>query len=64
MGMLVAIACSTSFLTPVSHPVNVLMLGPAGYTFGDFFRVGFGLTLVTLAATLAAMLLFWGIPLT
>ncbi len=63
MGMLVAIACSTSFLTPVSHPVNVLMIGPAGYTFSDFFRVGFGLTLVTLAATLAAMLLFWGIPL-
>lgn len=61
MAMLVAIACSTSFLTPVSHPVNVLMMGPAGYTASDFFRVGFGLTLVTLAATIAAMLLFWGI---
>lgn len=61
MAMVVAIACSTSFLTPVSHPVNVLMMGPAGYTSSDFFRVGTGLTLVTLAATIAAMVLFWGI---
>lgn len=61
MAMVVAIACSSAFLTPVSHPVNMLMMGPGGYTFGDFFKVGIGLTLVTLAATVLAMVLFWGI---
>src|SRR6185369_9932110 len=44
LGVVVAIACSASFLTPLAHPVNLLTIGPAGYTAGDFFRVGIGLT--------------------
>ncbi len=55
----VAIGCSTSFLTPVSHAVNVLVLGPGGYSFRDFFRVGWGLTLVCFVAVLVAVPLFW-----
>jgi di/tricarboxylate transporter len=55
----VAIGCSTSFLTPIAHPVNVLMMGPGGYTFGDYFRVGWGLTLVCLIALLIALPIFW-----
>jgi|FLYN01.1.fsa_nt_gi di/tricarboxylate transporter len=61
IAVAVAIACSTAFLTPVAHSVNVLMMGPGGYTSGDFFRVGFGMTIVSFLALLAGMVLFWGI---
>jgi di/tricarboxylate transporter len=56
-----AIGCATGFLTPVAHPVNVLMLGPGGYTFGDFTRVGAGLTLVTFVMMLVMMHFLWGV---
>jgi di/tricarboxylate transporter len=61
MAVAVAIACSAAFLTPIAHPVNVLMMGPAGYTFGDFFKVGLGMTLVSFVALLAGMVVFWGV---
>jgi len=46
----IAVAASTAFATPMASPVNTLVLGPGGYHFGDFFRVGIllqGLILVT-----------------
>jgi di/tricarboxylate transporter len=58
-ALAVAIGCSTSFLTPLAHPVNVLMMGPGGYTFGDFFKVGWGLTVVCFVALMIALPLFW-----
>jgi di/tricarboxylate transporter len=58
-GLAVAIGCSTSFLTPIAHPVNVLVMGPGGYTFGDFFKVGWGLTVVCFVAVLIVLPLFW-----
>lgn len=61
VAVAVAIGCSTAFLTPIAHPVNVLMMGPAGYTFGDFFRVGIGMTVVTFITLLLGMMLIWGI---
>ncbi|MDX1992977.1 MAG: SLC13 family permease [bacterium] len=61
VAVAVAIGCSTAFLTPIAHPVNVLMMGPAGYTFNDFFKVGVGMTVVTFIALLAGMVLFWGV---
>jgi di/tricarboxylate transporter len=61
MGVAVAIACSTAFLSPLGHPVNILMMGPGGYTFGDFFKVGVGMTILTLIMLLVGMTLFWGI---
>ncbi len=54
-----AIGCSASFLTSIAHPVNLIMISPGNYRFGDFFRVGLGLTLVTFLALLAGMILFW-----
>lgn len=54
-----AIGCSASFLTPIAHPVNLIMMGPGNYRFGDFFRVGLGLMLVVFFALLAGMILFW-----
>jgi di/tricarboxylate transporter len=56
-----AIACSTAFLLPTAHPVNVLMMGPGGYRASDFFRVGIGMTLVTFVMLVLGMWLFWGI---
>jgi di/tricarboxylate transporter len=61
MAVAVAIGCSTAFLTPIAHPVNVLMMGPGGYRFSDFFKIGLGMTLVTFVVLLIAMMLIWGI---
>lgn len=61
VAVAVACGCSTAFLTPIAHPVNVLMMGPAGYTFDDFFKVGLGMTVVTFVTLLLGMIVFWGI---
>jgi di/tricarboxylate transporter len=61
MGVAVAIACSTAFLTPIAHPVNVLMMGPGGYKFEDFAKVGLGMTVVTFIGLLIGLFLFWRI---
>jgi di/tricarboxylate transporter len=61
VGVAVSVACSAAFLTPIAHPVNVLMMGPGGYTFKDFFRVGVGLTTVCFITLLVVMPLFWNI---
>lgn len=54
-----AIGCSTSFLLPLAHPVNIMMIAPANYEFRDFFRVGWRLTIVSFLALVAGLLLFW-----
>jgi di/tricarboxylate transporter len=54
-----AIGCSASFLTPIAHPVNLIMMGPGNYRFGDFFRVGIGLMAVVFITLLAGMIVFW-----
>lgn len=59
VAVAVAMACSAAFLTPIAHPVNVLMMGPGGYTFGDFFRVGIGLLIVSFVTLICVMPLFW-----
>jgi di/tricarboxylate transporter len=50
--MSIAVAASCSFLTPLGTPPNALVLGPGGYRFGDYIRVGGGLSLVCLAVAL------------
>lgn len=61
MAVACAIGCSTAFLTPIAHPVNVLMMGPGGYTFGDFFKVGIGMTIITFVMLMVGMAFIWGI---
>jgi len=57
--MTIAIAASTAFATPVASPVNTLVLGPGGYRFGDFFKVGVALQgLVLIVVLLLVPLLF------
>jgi di/tricarboxylate transporter len=57
--MTVALAASASFLSPVSHPANVLIMGPGGYRFTDYIRVGLPLTVVVLVVTLLVLPIFW-----
>jgi di/tricarboxylate transporter len=60
--MAIAMAASASFTTPISHPANILVMGPGGYRFMDYLKVGGLLTLVILVVILVVMPLFW--PLT
>ncbi len=50
--MMVAIAASTAFATPIASPVNTLVLGPGDYRFTDFVRVGTPLLFLVLLASL------------
>lgn len=50
-AMTVAIACSAAYVTPVSSPVNTLVMDPGGYSFMDFVKVGIPLLLLTLIFT-------------
>ena len=61
MALAVAMACSLAFITPISHPVNILMMGPGGYKFSDFSKIGAGMTVVTLLTMLLGLALIWGV---
>jgi di/tricarboxylate transporter len=60
--MTVSLSASASFMSPVAHPANVLIMGPGGYRFVDYIKVGLPLTLVCLLVTLLLLPLVW--PLT
>lgn len=60
-AMTVAIAASAAFMTPVSSPVNTLVVGPGNYTLGDFVKVGVPLTILVLILSVA--LIPWLYPL-
>lgn len=57
--MIVAIAASTAFATPVGHQSNMLVYNAGAYRFTDFVKVGLPLTLVILAVSLALVPLIW-----
>jgi di/tricarboxylate transporter len=57
--MTVALSASASFMSPVAHPANVLIMGPGGYRFIDYIKVGLPLTLVCLVVTLLVLPLVW-----
>ncbi|MBC8449833.1 MAG: SLC13 family permease [Chloroflexi bacterium] len=58
-AMVVAFSASTSFLLPVGHPANVLIMGPGGYRFTDYTKIGVPLTLVVLLVVLLVVPCFW-----
>jgi len=60
-AMAVALGTSMAFLTPTAHPVNVMMMGPGGYTVRDFTKVGIGLTVVLFIVVLIALPWAWGL---
>jgi di/tricarboxylate transporter len=55
----VAIGASSDFLTPFGHHNNTIIMGPGGYRFGDFWRVGLGLELVVIAVSLLVIPIVW-----
>ena len=57
--MAVAVAASCAFLTPIGHKNNTLILGPGGYRFGDYWRMGLPLEILVVAVSIPAILVFW-----
>lgn len=57
--MTVAMAASASFASPLSHPAHLLVMGPGGYRFMDYVRVGVPLTLVTMLVCVWLLPLMW-----
>ncbi len=57
--MTVAVAASAAFLTPIGHKNNTLVLGPGGYHFGDYWRMGLPLEILIIAVSVPAILVFW-----
>ena len=57
--MAVAVAASSAFLTPIGHKNNTLILGPGGYRFADYWRMGLPLELLVIAVSVPTILVFW-----
>ena len=57
--MAVAIAASSAFLTPIGHKNNTLILGPGGYSFGDYWRMGLPLEILVVTVSIPSILIFW-----
>ncbi|MEX2355704.1 MAG: SLC13 family permease [Thermaerobacterales bacterium] len=57
--MAVAIGASSAFLTPVGHQSNTLVMGPAGYRFSDYWRMGLPLEIVIVVVSIPLILRFW-----
>ncbi|UTT86157.1 SLC13 family permease [Vibrio pelagius] len=57
--MAVAIGASCAFLTPIGHQNNTLILGPGGFKFGDYWKLGLPLELLVIAISVPLLLLIW-----
>jgi di/tricarboxylate transporter len=57
--MAVAIGASCAFLTPIGHQNNTLILGPGGFRFGDYWRLGLPLEVLVVAVSVPLLLLVW-----
>jgi di/tricarboxylate transporter len=57
--MAVAIGAACDFLTPIGHQCNTLVMGPGGYRFGDYWRLGLPLSVIVLLAGTPLILYFW-----
>jgi di/tricarboxylate transporter len=57
--MAVAVAASCAFLTPIGHKNNIIIMGPGGYRFGDYWRMGLPLELLVIAVSVPVLLFVW-----
>ena len=57
--MAVAVAASCAFLTPIGHKNNTLIMGPGGYSFGDYWRMGLPLEVIVIGVSIPSILYFW-----
>jgi di/tricarboxylate transporter len=58
--MLVAVAGAASFLTPIATPANMIVMGAAGYRFGDYWKLGLAVTVAWFAVAIGLIPLVWG----
>jgi len=61
--MAVALGCACDFLSPIGHQCNTLVMGPGGYKFGDYWRLGLPLSVVVVAAGVPLIAFFWPLAL-
>jgi len=57
--MAVAVGASCAFLTPIGHQNNTLVLGPGGFRFGDYWRLGLPVQLVVIVVSIPVLLVVW-----
>ncbi|MBL8837767.1 MAG: SLC13 family permease, partial [Alphaproteobacteria bacterium] len=57
--MAVAVGAACDFLTPIGHQCNTLVMGPGGYAFGDYWRLGLPLSAIVVVLGTALIALFW-----
>ena len=57
--MAVAVSASCAFLTPIGHKNNTIIMGPGGYRFGDYWKMGLPLEILVIAVGLPMILLVW-----
>jgi di/tricarboxylate transporter len=58
-AMMAIAMAAASFSSPISHPANILVMGPGGYRFVDYLKVGVPLTLVLFGAAMLLLPMFW-----
>ncbi len=61
LSMAVAIGCSLAFSSPLGHPSSLLVMGPGGYTFRDYVRLGMPLTILTILVAVLGLHWVWGL---
>ena len=59
LSMAVALGTSMAFITPLGHPVNILVMSAGGYRFQDYLRVGLPLTLILFVLVLVLLPILW-----
>ncbi|HTN61763.1 MAG TPA: SLC13 family permease, partial [Devosia sp.] len=57
--MAVAIGAGSDFLTPIGHQCNMLVMGPGGYRFGDYWRLGLPLSILVVLVAVPMLLMVW-----
>lgn len=55
----IAIGGSSAFLTPIGHQSNTVVMGPGGYKFGDYWKMGLPVSLIVLVVSIPVILYFW-----
>jgi di/tricarboxylate transporter len=55
----VAVSASSSFASPLSHPAHLLVMGPGGYRFMDYVKVGLPLTIISLLVSVWLLPILW-----
>ena len=57
--MAIAVGASCAFLTPIGHQNNTIVMGPGGYRFGDYWRMGLPLEIIVVVVAVPLLLVVW-----